>query len=167
MKHYELLVIVKPTLTAEEAVSKLDTLKGLLTKNGAEIKTINEMGVRKLAYEIEKHERGNYFVFYFEGVPANMEEILRNLRLDEDVLRFLNVKFESKKEVVQWEKLAAGKKKEAKKEEPKAEAPKVEETKAVEPEAPKAEETKAVEPEAPKAEETPAAEPEAPKAEEK
>jgi small subunit ribosomal protein S6 len=153
MKHYELLVIVKPTLTAEEAVSKLDSLKELLTKNSAEIKTVNEMGVRKLAYEIDKHERGNYFVFYFQGLPASMDEILRNLRLDEDVLRFLNVKFESKKEVVQWEKLAAGKKKEAKKEEPKAEAPKVEETKAVEPEAPKAEETPAAEPEAPKTEE--------------
>ena len=140
MKHYELLVVVKPTLTAEEAVSKLDALKELLTKNGAEIKTTNEMGVRKLAYEIEKHERGNYFVFYFEGVPANMDEILRNLRLDEDVLRFLNVKFESKKEIVQWDKLSAEKKKEVKKEEPKAEetpAP------AVEAEAPKAEEAPA------------------------
>jgi small subunit ribosomal protein S6 len=142
MKHYELLVVVKPTLTAEEAVSKLETLKALLTKNGAEIKAVNEMGVRKLAYEIEKHERGNYFVFYFQGVPTNMEEILRNLRLDEDILRFLNVKFENKKEILQWEKLASGKMNEAKKEAPKKEEPKTEEKPdpEVEPEAPEAEE---------------------------
>ncbi len=121
MKHYELLVVVKPTLSPEEAVAKKDSLKALLEKNGAEIKTIDEMGVRKLAYEIEKHARGNYFVFYYQVAPASIDEILRNLRLDEDLLRFLNIKYEKKKEIAQWEKLASGKKAASKKETPKAE----------------------------------------------
>ncbi len=121
MKHYELLVVVKPTLSPEEAVAKKDSLKALLEKNGAEIKSIDEMGVRKLAYEIEKHARGNYFVFYYQVAPVSIEEILRNLRLDEDLLRFLNVKYESKKEISQWEKLSTEKKTTPKKEAPKAE----------------------------------------------
>ncbi len=110
MKHYELLVVVKPTLSPEEAVEKRDALKALLEKNSSVIKRVDEMGVRKLAYEIDKHERGNYFVFYYECQPAAIEEILRILRLDEDLLRFLNVKYEKKKEIAQWEKLASGKK---------------------------------------------------------
>ncbi len=107
MKHYELLFVVKPTLTEEEVKGRLEFVKEVLTKNGAEIKTVDEMGVRKLAYEIEKQERGYYFVVYFTGDPAGMDEVLRNLRLDETVLRFLNLKFESKKEVAQWEKLVS------------------------------------------------------------
>ncbi len=108
MKHYELLFVVKPTLTEEEVQGRLEFFKDVLTKNGAEIKTVDEMGVRKLAYEIEKAERGYYFVLYFTAPPAAMEEVLRNLRLDENILRFLNIKFESKKEVGQWDKLVSG-----------------------------------------------------------
>ncbi len=107
MKHYELLFVVKPTLTEEEVNGKLEFVKDVLTKNGAEIKTVDAMGVRKLAYEIEKCERGYYFVIYFQGNPAILDEVLRNLRLDENIIRFLNVKFENKKEIAQWEKLAA------------------------------------------------------------
>jgi len=154
MKHYELLFVVKATLTEEEVKGRLDFFKEVLTKNGAEITTVDEMGVRKLAYEIEKAQRGYYFVIYFTGEPAGLEEVLRNLRLDETILRFLNLKFESKKEIAQWDKLVAniGKKSAAKaaakvavaaateaKEKAAAEAPKVEEVK-TEPttEAPKA-----------------------------
>ncbi len=142
MKHYELLFVVKPTLTEEEVQGRLEFFKDVLTKNGAEIKIVDEMGVRKLAYEIEKAERGYYFVIYFIAPPAAMEEVLRNLRLDENVLRFLNIKFESKKEVTQWDKLVANvsKKSAAKaaKAEVKTEAPAAEEKTEVKAETPAA-----------------------------
>ncbi len=129
MKHYELLFVVKPTLTEEEVKVKFDFIKGVMEDNGCEIKVVKDMGVRKLAYEIEKFERGHYFVLYYTAVPSVLEEILRNLRLSEEIIRFLNVKFENKKEIVQWEKLA--KAASAKKEDKpapvkKEEAPKVE-----------------------------------------
>ncbi len=151
MKHYELLFVVKPTLTEEEMKAKFDFIKNVVETNGCEIKAVNDMGIRKLAYEIEKHERGHYFVLYFTAEPSALEEILRNLRLTEEILRFLNVKFEKKKEIAQWEKLAkAAAAKSAPKVEPKVETPVVE-TPAVE--APKAEEAPVEE--APKAEEAP------------
>ena len=133
MKHYELLFVVKPTLTEEEMMAKFDFIKGVVETNGCEIKAVKDMGIRKLAYEIEKHERGHYFVLYYVGPTSAMDEILRNLRLTEEILRFLNVKFEKKKEIAQWEKLvkATSVKKEEKaapKAEPKVEAPKAEET---------------------------------------
>ena len=136
MKHYELLFVVKPTLTEEEMKAKFDFIKGVVETNGCEVKAVKDMGIRKLAYEIEKHERGHYFVLYFVGEPSSLEEILRNLRLTEEIIRFLNVRFEKKKEIAQWEKLAkaASEKKEEKpapkpapKAEPKVEAPKAEE----------------------------------------
>jgi small subunit ribosomal protein S6 len=106
MKHYELLFVVKPTLTEEEVKAELDFVKGVMEKNGCEIESVKDMGVRKLAYEIEKHERGHYYVVYFKAAPSALEEILRNLRLSETIIRFLNLKFENKKEIAQWEKLA-------------------------------------------------------------
>jgi len=154
MKHYELLFVVKPTLTEEETKAKFDFIKDVVEKNGCEIKAVKDMGVRKLAYEIEKHERGHYFVLYFVGPASSIEEILRNLRLTEEIIRFLNIKFEKKKEIAQWEKLAKAtiEKKAAPKAEPKTEAPKTEAPKKEE-EAPAVEEV--AKEEAPKTEEAP------------
>ena len=49
MKHYELLFILKPTLTEEEVSAKVDFVKEILTKNGANIASVQSMGTRKLA----------------------------------------------------------------------------------------------------------------------
>ena len=106
IRHYELLYVLKPTLTEEEVKARFEQINSILETNGCEVKFVNEMGVRKLAYPIDKHERGTYFVLYFVGAPSVMDEILRNLRYMEDILRFLNVKFETKKEVASWEKMA-------------------------------------------------------------
>ncbi len=129
MKHYELLFVVKPTLTAEESEAKKEGVSSILEKNGASITNIQDMGVRKLAYEIEKYNRGHYYVVYFEITPSAIDEILRNLRHDEDIIRFLNVKFEKKKEIAHWEKLVANSSKSEKKVETKKEEAPVEETK--------------------------------------
>jgi small subunit ribosomal protein S6 len=117
MKHYELLFVLKPTLTKEENQAKFDFIKSILEKNGCEIAAIDDMGVRKLAYEIEKFQRGHYYVIYFRAEPKVIEEILRNLRYTEEVIRFLNIKYENKKEIANWEKMA--KKAGSAKEEPK------------------------------------------------
>jgi small subunit ribosomal protein S6 len=111
MRHYEMLFIVKPTITNEETLGKLSFVKELLEKNGAQIVAVDDRGTRALAYPIEKHERGHYFVVYYKGVPASADEVLRNLRIDEEIIRFLNVKFDKKKEIASWDKLVASVKK--------------------------------------------------------
>lgn len=108
MKHYEVLFILKPTLTEEEVSAKLDFIKEVLTKNGAVIETVVPMGTRKLAYKIKKYERGTYFVIYFKAPTNLIIELERVLRITEDVIRFLIVKYESKKEIAAWDKLSHG-----------------------------------------------------------
>lgn len=109
MKHYEVMFIIKPTLTEEEQAARLEFVKELLVKNGGEVVTVVPMGARKLAYKIKKHERGVYFVIYFKAPPVMIAELNRILRITEDVLRYLIVKYESKKEVSAWEKLSTPK----------------------------------------------------------
>lgn len=123
MKHYELLFILKPTLTEDEAKLKEDFVKEVISKNGGEIAGVTDIGTRKLAYKIDKYERGNYKVFYFRA-PANLiSELVRNIRITEEIIRFLVVKYETKLEISAWDKLSKGIKLAPQKREKKIEKP--------------------------------------------
>lgn len=110
MKHYELLFILKPTLTEDEVKVKIDFVKEIIIKNGGEIASVIEMGTRRLAYKINKHERGNYIIIYFEAPTTLITELIRNVRITEEIIRFLTVKYESKREISAWDKLSKGQK---------------------------------------------------------
>ena len=100
MKQYELLFVVKPTLTEEEIASEIATVKASIEKDGGEIVVTSDMGMKKLAYEVAKANRGYYTVFYFNANPASITEIERLIRLNENILKFMTVKYESKREIV-------------------------------------------------------------------
>ncbi|MGB6329824.1 MAG: 30S ribosomal protein S6 [Halarcobacter sp.] len=106
LKHYETMFIIKPTLTEEETVAQIDLVKATIEKTGGEIVSCDDMGSRNLAYEIEKNKRGYYFVAYFKGVPAGIAEIERNYRINENILRFIFIKYENKKEIAAWTKMS-------------------------------------------------------------
>lgn len=108
MRHYEVLFILKPTLSEEEVNAKLDFVKELLNKYKAEIESVVPMGTRKLAYTIKKYQRGTYFVIYFKAEPSFIKELERVLKITEEIIRFLIVKYENKKEIAAWEKLSHG-----------------------------------------------------------
>ncbi|RDU55285.1 30S ribosomal protein S6 [Helicobacter sp. MIT 00-7814] len=105
MRHYETMFILKPTLVEEEIKAKIELFKEVITKNGGEIETCLDMGMRNLAYEIEKNKRGYYFVIYFKAQPSLIAELERNYRINEDVLRFIVIKYENKKEQKAWQTL--------------------------------------------------------------
>ena len=70
MRHYENLVIVKPTFTAEEIQASIKAIEEVITSNGGEIAIAQAMGMRKLAYPINKNERGYYHVIYYKIAPS-------------------------------------------------------------------------------------------------
>ena len=103
MKHYETMFIIKPTLVEEEIKAKIDFFKDIIIKNGGAIETCLDMGMRNLAYEIKKNKRGYYFVIYFKAPTNLIAELERNYRINEDVLRFIVIKYENKKEQKAWD----------------------------------------------------------------
>jgi len=107
MKHYETLFVLKPTLTDEEIASNIESVQNVMTANGAEIAATDKIGTRDLAYEIQKQKRGNYTIVYYKAPGAAIKEIERNLRINENVIRFITVKYENKKEQKQWEKFVS------------------------------------------------------------
>ena len=150
MRNYENLVIVKPTFTAEEIQASVKAIEEVITSNGGEIAATNAMGMRKLAYPIEKNERGYYHVIYYTIAPAAIAEIERRFRINEDLLRFVTIKYDTNREIAAFNGLVEKAKKAAEV----AAAPAKEETPVEE--APKAEEAPAAE--APAATEAPATE---------
>jgi len=132
MNHYETLFVVKPTLTEEEIKSQIEKVKAVLEKEGAELVATDDMGMRKLAYPVQKNNRGYYTVLLFKAKGDTIAELERNLRINEEVIKFLTVKYTKTKEIAQFNKLvdAANKKSQpaepAKSEAPAAEAPAVE-----------------------------------------
>ncbi len=107
MTCYETLFVVKPTLTDEETAAQIAKIKDVLAKEGAELVATNDMGMRKLAYPVEKHNRGYYTVLFYKGEGTLINELERNLKINEDVIKFLTVKYTKNKELAQFDKLVA------------------------------------------------------------
>lgn len=102
MRHYENLVIVKPTLTEEEIKNTIATVEEFITSNGGEIIARDAMGMKKLAYPIEKNARGYFYVMYYKIAPSAISEIERRFRINEEILRFVTMKYDTKREIKAW-----------------------------------------------------------------
>jgi len=107
MTCYETLFVVKPTLTEEEIAATITKVKDILAKEGAELVGTNDMGMRKLAYPVEKHARGYYTVLFYKAEGTIINELERNLKISEDVIKFLSIKYTKNKELTQFDKLVA------------------------------------------------------------
>jgi len=105
MNCYETLFIVKPTLTEEEINAQIEKVKAILVKEGAELVATDDMGMRKLAYPVQKNSRGYYTVLFFKANGEFISELERNLKINEEVIKFLTVKYSKTKEMTQFNKL--------------------------------------------------------------
>ncbi len=105
MNNYETLYVLKPTLTDEETAANIAKIEAILVKNGAEILATDKMGMRRLAYPVEKNERGVYTIVYYKAEGTLINELERNLKFNEEVIKYLTVKYTKQKEVAQFEKL--------------------------------------------------------------
>lgn len=93
MKKYEVMFIVKPTLSEEEVTAVFNKYKKVLTDNKASITGETDMGQRELAYEIKKFKSGHYFVLNFETDNENsVNEFNRLATIDADIVRHLITK---------------------------------------------------------------------------
>lgn len=105
MTCYETLFVVKPTLTEEETAAQIAKIKEILAKEGAQLLATDDKGMRKLAYAVEKHNRGYYTVLFYKGEGTVIKELERNLKINEDVIKFLTVKYTKVKEIAHFDKL--------------------------------------------------------------
>ena len=93
MNKYESVIIVNPNLE-EESIKNLEKKFSDLINTDGTVASVEEMGKRKLAYEIKKQKEGFYFVIKFEAKPELIAELERNYRITDEVMKFIVVKEE-------------------------------------------------------------------------
>ena len=93
MNKYESVIIIKPGVDEEGLKALEDKFVGLINENGkAEEPTY--MGLKKLAYEINKNREAHYVLINFEAKPEFIKELERVYRITDEVLKFIVVRKE-------------------------------------------------------------------------
>ena len=87
MRHYELMVILDPDLEERTIQPSLDQFLGVVRQGGGTVDKVDIWGRRRLAYEIDKKVEGIYAVVDLQAEPAAVQELDRQLNLNESVLR--------------------------------------------------------------------------------
>ncbi|HAD07201.1 MAG TPA: 30S ribosomal protein S6 [Anaerolineaceae bacterium] len=91
MRSYELVFILQPELDDTAVEGLVEKVKGWITEAGGTVSKIDRWGKRRLAYPINKRREGQYILFDMNMPPAFSIELERNLRFQEQVMRFLIV----------------------------------------------------------------------------
>ena len=92
MNKYEVMFIVKPDLEEADIKKTADTMKKVLTDNGAKVVEEKAMGQKDLAYEMNKYKTGFYFLFVVENAKDAVKEFSRVARINENVIRHLVIR---------------------------------------------------------------------------
>jgi small subunit ribosomal protein S6 len=92
MYDYETVVIFHPDLGEAGTKEIVQRVRTILESGKATISKVDEWGLRELAYPIKKERRGSYVVYEYSAEPAAVWEAERQLRLNDQVLRFLSVR---------------------------------------------------------------------------
>ena len=90
-------MIVDPRPTDEEVAALLEQLGEQLKTLGAEVTKVDNWGKRRLAYDIRKQREGTYAVFDVSAEPSMLKEFERQVRLNENVLRFVSTRVSIRK----------------------------------------------------------------------
>ncbi len=99
MNYYEKVMILDSNLddsAAEETVAKI---RDVITKQGGEIFNTENWGRRKLAYELNKHQKGNYFLLTFKAPPTTILELEKLCKVIDSIIKFMVVRYVKKNQI--------------------------------------------------------------------
>ena len=91
MNKYESIIIINPNVDEEGMKNLISRFTDLINTDG-KVEKVDELGKRKLAYEVKKNEEGFYLVFHFEANTNLISELERNYRITDEVIKFMTVK---------------------------------------------------------------------------
>ena len=87
MRHYELMVILDPSLEERTVAPSLDTYLNVIRTAGGSVEKLDVWGRRRLSFELNKKAEGIYAVVDLQATPEAVAELDRQLRLNESILR--------------------------------------------------------------------------------
>ncbi len=93
MNKYESIIIVDPKVDEAGLKALEEKFTGLINENG-KVESVENMGMKKLAYEIKKNSEATYMLFNFEAKPDSIAELERIYRITDEIIKFIVVKKE-------------------------------------------------------------------------
>lgn len=102
---YEGMYILSATLSDDARNKALDKIQAGITHLGGEIVKIHSQGRKRLAYEIDGHREGYYYVIYFKVKPSAIAELWHEYHLNEDLVRFLTLRTEDVMDKIEFKPL--------------------------------------------------------------
>ncbi len=92
MRQYETMFILRPEFDKEQAQEVANRFANLITEKGGTVERVSEWGKRRLAYEVKKYREGIYILIDFTADAEVENELERNFKISEDVIRYLVVR---------------------------------------------------------------------------
>lgn len=92
MRKYEVMYILRPDLQEEANKASVERFASIVTNDGGEMEKLQEMGKRRLAYEISDLREGFYVLMNFKSEPQAVSELERVMKISDDVVRYLIVR---------------------------------------------------------------------------
>lgn len=84
-------IIINPNVSEEEIKALIERFTALINTDG-KVEKVDELGKKKLAYEVAKNKEGYYAVIDFEANPSLIAELERNYRITDEIIKFIVIK---------------------------------------------------------------------------
>jgi small subunit ribosomal protein S6 len=94
-REYETIYILRPGVTNEGVAEVNQRVRGIIENMGGKVLKVDNWGKRRLAYEIEKERKGIYLHWQYLATRGVVDEVERNMRMLDTVIRYMSVKLES------------------------------------------------------------------------
>ena len=98
MHLYENITIINPGLTDEEINATIEKTLDIIKADGGEILKVDTWGRRKLAYELNKHDKGHYTLILFRAPGESLAKIETAYKVNEQIIKYMTVRLEKKQE---------------------------------------------------------------------
>jgi small subunit ribosomal protein S6 len=95
---YESVYIARPDISATQVEALTADMTRILEENGGKVTKDEYWGLKSLAYRIKKNRKGHYSLLNIDCPPAALSEMERNMRIHEDVLRYMSVRVDEHEE---------------------------------------------------------------------
>ena len=94
LRHYETMFLLHPELSTDDRDDAVEKFSGIITDDGGQIVNVDKWPLKKLAYKVQKQTHGYYVVIDFGAKSSTIQELTRNFRLDERVMKFITTKLD-------------------------------------------------------------------------
>jgi len=98
MPFYENVFIARQDISSTQAEALTEQFAALIAEQGGKVTKKEQWGLRNIAYRINKNRKGHYVLMNIEAPAAAVTEMERQMRINEDILRYLTVRVDALEE---------------------------------------------------------------------